>query len=84
MSDSSPAGEGAEVSDRVPQLGGRWRKSSYSMSNGDCIEVADLAKSTIGVRDSKAIAGSCLRFSPGAWTAFVGDVRRSHSAVGRI
>jgi hypothetical protein len=66
----------------VPQLGGRWRKSSYSMSNGDCIEVADLAKGTIGVRDSKAIAGSSLRFSPHAWTAFVGDVKDAIQSVG--
>lgn len=84
MSDSKPAGEGAEGSGRVPQLGGRWRKSSFSMSNGDCIEVADLATGSIGIRDSKAIAGRYLRFSPHAWTAFVGDIRRSRPAAGRI
>jgi Domain of unknown function (DUF397) len=44
------------------------------MSNGDCIEVASL-NDHVGVRDSKAIVGPYLRFSPGAWTAFVGDVR---------
>ena len=82
MSVSRPAGEGAEGSGRVPQLGGRWRKSSFSMSNGDCIEVADLARGRIGVRDSKAVAGPHLRFSPGAWTAFVGDVRRAYRPRG--
>jgi hypothetical protein len=54
------------------------------MSNGDCIEVADLATGSIGIRDSKAIAGPYLRFSPHAWTAFVGDIRRSRPAAGRI
>ncbi len=59
---------------------GCWRKSSFSMSNGDCVEVASLTSRYVGVRDSKAIAGPSLRFSPDVWAAFVGDIRRSNSA----
>ena len=55
--------------------GGYWRKSSFSMSNGDCVEVATRPSGQVGVRHSKAIAGPHLRFSPEAWTAFIGDIR---------
>lgn len=30
-----------------------WRKSSYSGTNGDCVELANLGDGIIGVRDSK-------------------------------
>jgi hypothetical protein len=30
-----------------------WRKSSYSHSNGHCVEVSRLADGSVGVRDSK-------------------------------
>ena len=33
------------------------RKSSLSMSNGDCVEVADLARDLIRIRDSKDAEG---------------------------
>lgn len=82
MSDSRPAGEGAEDASRGPQLGGRWRKSSFSMSNGDCIEVASFSDQ-VGVRDSKAIVGPRLRFSPDSWAAFVDDIKRANSTTGR-
>jgi hypothetical protein len=79
MSDNRPGGDNADDSGRARHPGGRWRKSSFSDSNGDCIEVAALANGHVGVRDSKAIADPYLRFSPDAWTAFVGDVRRAYS-----
>ncbi len=81
MSDNSP--EGADDSGGTGPSGGYWRKSSFSMSNGDCVEIATLARGQIGVRDSKATAGPHLRFSPNAWAAFVGDIRRGLTSAGR-
>jgi Domain of unknown function (DUF397) len=50
----------------------QWRKSSYSGYNGNCVEVADLGAGRIGVRDSKAGAGSpVLQFSRADWAAFL-------------
>ncbi len=81
MSDSTL--EGADDSSESRPSGWNWRKSSFSMSNGDCVEVATLARGQVGVRDSKAIAGPHLHFSPPTWTAFVGDVRRALTAAER-
>jgi hypothetical protein len=55
--------------------GSVWRKSSYSLSNGQCVEVAQLADGRIGVRDSKAADGPVLRFEAGVWAAFLADLR---------
>ena len=52
-----------------------WRKSSRSMTNGNCVEVAGLAGEFIGVRDSVNPRGTVLGFTPGEWDAFVGGVR---------
>jgi hypothetical protein len=52
-----------------------WIKSSYSMTNGNCIEVAGLSDELIGVRDSKNPAGPVLGFRPAEWGAFVGHLR---------
>jgi Domain of unknown function (DUF397) len=54
----------------------QWRKSSYSGYNGNCVEVADLGAGRIGVRDSKAGAGSAvLQFSQPDWAAFLTSVK---------
>jgi len=52
----------------------RWRKSSYSSGNGQCVEVADLHEA-VAVRDSKDLAGPRLIFARQAWDAFVESVR---------
>jgi hypothetical protein len=52
-----------------------WIKSSYSMTNGNCIEVASLSGEVIGVRDSKNPAGPILGFRPTEWDAFMRHVR---------
>jgi hypothetical protein len=58
-------------------LSAGWRKSSYSMSNGHCVETASLASSRIGVRDSKVVNGPVLSFGPRAWASFVAGLRAS-------
>jgi hypothetical protein len=52
-----------------------WIKSSYSMTNGNCIEVAGLSGEVIGVRDSKNPGGPILGFRSADWDAFIGHVR---------
>ena len=62
-----------------------WRKSSFSGSNGDCVEVAVMKKDAyVGIRDSKATTGPYLRFRPDVWTIFVADIRSAHSPVGDL
>jgi hypothetical protein len=46
-----------------------WRKSSWSDTGGNCVEIAQ-AGSIFAVRDSKHPRGGRLGFSPQAWTAF--------------
>lgn len=49
----------------------RWRKSSYSGSEGgECVEVAVLPDGRVAVRDSKDPAGPALVFAAAAFTAF--------------
>lgn len=55
--------------------GFHWVKSSFSYSNGNCVEVASLYGAAVGIRDSKDAAGLVLRFTPGEWHAFLGGVR---------
>jgi hypothetical protein len=47
-----------------------WRKSSYSGSNGECVEVAALT-GAVALRDSKDPSGAVLTVAPGEFTAFV-------------
>ncbi|WP_329569467.1 DUF397 domain-containing protein [Kitasatospora sp. NBC_01266] len=52
-----------------------FRKSSYSGSQGECVEVAINVPSNTAVRDSKNPAGPELVFGSGAWSAFVAGVK---------
>ena len=56
----------------------RWVKSSYSFSNGNCVEVAT-RQAQQGterlVRDSKNPFGPVLIFPPAAWDAFAREVK---------
>jgi Domain of unknown function (DUF397) len=52
-----------------------FRKSSYSMSNGHCLEAALLADGQVGVRDSLAADGVVLCLEPEAWAALLRDLR---------
>ncbi len=51
-----------------------WRTSSRSGGNGNCVEVA-LARTLVGVRDSKNPAGPALAVGPAGWSALLTDIR---------
>lgn len=52
-----------------------WRKSSYSESVNDCVEIAALNSNYRAVRDSKNPAGAVLMFSASELAAFTAGVR---------
>jgi len=52
-----------------------WRKSTYSWSSGDCVEVAQPSAGTVSVRDGKRPHAGALTFKAGCWNAFLADVR---------
>ncbi|WP_432125867.1 DUF397 domain-containing protein [Streptomyces sp. bgisy082] len=61
---------------RPDLTGARWRKSSYSGTNGgDCVEIADGLPGAVPVRDSKNPAGPALVMGAEAWQAFVEGLR---------
>ncbi|MFD7717224.1 DUF397 domain-containing protein [Streptomyces sp. NPDC059814] len=56
----------------TPDLSGaRWRTSTYSGGNNECLEVADSVPHLVPVRDSKRPAGPVISFSPDAWHRFI-------------
>jgi hypothetical protein len=56
--------------------GARWRKSTYSGSDGgNCVEVASNLSGLVAVRDSKNPAGPALLFVPGPWSAFLSGIK---------
>jgi hypothetical protein len=52
-----------------------WRKSSYSGSQKECVEVGT-GPATVGVRDTKNRDTGHLAISRAAWAAFVHSVAR--------
>lgn len=55
----------------------RWRKASYSGSNGSCVEVARNLPRVVAVRDSKNPTGPVLTVAPAGWQDFISDVKAS-------
>lgn len=52
-----------------------WRKSSYSGSNGNCVETANTG-SDVAVRDSQRPEGLRLTFRAETWQAFTVGLKR--------
>lgn len=51
-----------------------WRKSTYSGSNEDCVEVA-LAPAVVQIRDTKALASGALQTSTRSWVSLTQRLR---------
>lgn len=58
----------------MPSLDATWRKSTYSLNNGSCVEVRQV-DSTVEIRDTKDREGPVLRIDCRAWSAFVAGVQ---------
>ncbi|HEV8219911.1 MAG TPA: DUF397 domain-containing protein [Streptosporangiaceae bacterium] len=71
MGDMPPTGDKSSKSG----FSRSWYKSSYSMSNGHCVEVV-MEDGVVGVRDSKVQNGPVLRINPDAWVALLTEVRK--------
>ena len=61
------------MDDRTPHPA--WRKSSASNPQGNCVELAVLGASRIGMRNSRDAHGAVLDYPPEAVEAFLGAVR---------
>lgn len=53
----------------------QWRKSTYSESVNDCVEVTDWPGGGKAVRDSKNTHLPALVFSASEWAAFIRGVK---------
>jgi Domain of unknown function (DUF397) len=52
-----------------------WRKSTKSIANGQCIEIAALLNGRLSVRDSVDKAGPTATFTPNVWRTFLTRVK---------
>lgn len=55
-----------------------WRKSSYSATQDECVEVA-ITSTAIGVRDTKDRNGGTLVFDNTTWSAFLTHLKTPQS-----
>ncbi|MBE1465298.1 DUF397 domain-containing protein [Kibdelosporangium phytohabitans] len=55
--------------------GAEWRKSSFSGTAEDCVEVA-LVTGTAAVRDTKARTNGTLTFPQSSWVSFARSTSR--------
>jgi len=54
--------------------GADWRKASYSMANGNCVEAIS-ASAHIAVRDSANPDAVIISYPSRFWLAFIADVK---------
>ncbi|MFF8787439.1 DUF397 domain-containing protein [Streptomyces sp. NPDC015125] len=59
----------------------RFYKSSYSGSQGECVEVARNVPQVTAIRDSKYPAGPYIVLGAGAWSSFMEALKTDDSAV---
>jgi hypothetical protein len=52
----------------------RWLKSTFSLGNAECVELAALPDGSIGLRDSKDPGGGVLKFDRREIDAFLNGV----------
>ena len=52
-----------------------WRKSTYSIANGECVEVAT-AGGRVAVRDSSRQYDTLLQFPAADWRNFIAAIKR--------
>lgn len=57
-------------------INAKWFKSTRSGASKNCVEVAFVAKGSVGVRDSKQPTGPALVFTSDEWSAFVDAASR--------
>lgn len=57
-----------------------WRKSSYSTSTGNCVEVAPAADG-VAIRHSKHPTAGTITFPHHAWVGFIRDVRHGRTGT---
>ncbi|RKS78636.1 uncharacterized protein DUF397 [Actinomadura pelletieri DSM 43383] len=55
--------------------GAVWRKSSYSGSGDQCVEVASLSSDLRALRDSKDPAGPALVLTSSVWRSLVSAIK---------
>jgi len=58
-----------------------WRKSSYSNSGANCVEIASTRSGKIAVRDSRNPGDRALSFSPDEWQTFVTKVQTVDGSI---
>ncbi|WP_043487004.1 MULTISPECIES: DUF397 domain-containing protein [Streptomyces] len=59
----------------TPEVIGPYRKSSYSLQEGNCVEIAPTVIGGRSIRDGKDRSGPHLTFTGDAWQAFLLDVK---------
>jgi Domain of unknown function (DUF397) len=63
-----------------------WRKSSRSLSAGECVEMADLLHDgrTVGIRDSKDTAGPAIALSAARWRSLASQIKQGQHDLPKL